>query len=201
MKLKEYFKKGILTENPVLFQFLGLCPALATSTTLITAFVMGLSATVVLICSNVVISLLRKLIPEKIRIVAYIVIIGGFVTVVDMVLEAYFNSIHNALGLFVPLIVVNCMILARAESFASKNKVLPSLLDGLTMGLGFTLAISLLGLVREIFGSGTVLGYTVFGGAAPLSILALPAGGFLALGFIIALAQHFIKRNKGGEES
>ncbi len=201
MKVGEYFKKGILKENPVLIQLLGLCPTLAASTSLINALCMGASVTVVLICSNVVISLLRKLIPEKIRIATYIVIIGGFVTAVDMVLEAYFNPIYNALGVFVPLIVANCMILARAESFASKNKALPSFLDGLAMGLGFTLAICLLGAVRELLGSGTILGYTLFGGVAPLSILALPAGGFLALGFIVALAQHFIKRNKGGDES
>lgn len=199
MKIREYFKSGILTDNPVLIQLLGLCPTLATSTSLINAFCMGLSATAVLICSNVLISLLRKLIPEKIRIVAYILIIAGFVSVVDMLLEAYFNPIYNALGVFVPLIVVNCMILARAESFASKNKVLPSFLDGLAMGLGFTVAISLLGLIREFLGNGTILGYAIFKGAAPLAILALPAGGFLALGFLMALAQHFIKR-KGGDE-
>lgn len=201
MKISEYFKKGIFTENPVLIQLLGLCPTLATTTTLTTALFMGVSLTLVLIFSNVLISLLRKLIPEKIRIVSYIAIIGGFVTAIDMVLEAYFNSIHNALGVFVPLIVVNCIILARAESFASKNKVFPSFLDGLTMGLGFTIALALLGFVREILGSGTIFGYPVFGGIAPLTILGLPAGGFLALGFIVALAQHFIKRNKGGDES
>lgn len=201
MKISEYFKKGILTENPVLIQLLGLCPTLATTTTLITALFMGASLTLVLIFSNVLISLLRKLIPEKIRIVSYIAIIGGFVTAIDLVLEAYFTSIHNALGVFVPLIVVNCIILARAESFASKNKVLPSFLDGLTIGLGFTIALALLGFVREILGSGTIFGYPVFGGVAPLTILALPAGGFLTLGFIVALAQRFIKRSKGGDES
>ncbi len=200
MKLKEYFKSGILTENPVLIQLLGLCPTLATSTSLINAFFMGLSATLVLICSNVLISLLRKFIPEKIRIVAYIAIIACFVSVVDMLLEAYFNPIYKALGVFIPLIVVNCIILARAESFASGNKVLPSFLDGLTMGLGFTFAISLLGLIREVLGNGTIFGHAIFGGAAPLAILALPAGGFLTLGFLMALAQHFIKR-RGGNES
>lgn len=201
MKIMDYFKRGILTENPVLIQLLGLCPTLATSTSLINAVGMGLSATLVLVCSNVLISLLRKLIPEKIRIVAYIVIIAGFVSLVDMLLEAYFNSVYNALGVFVPLIVVNCIILARAESFASKNKVLPSFLDGLTMGLGFTLAISVLGLIREVLGSGTILGFAIFGGVAPLSILALPAGGFLTLGFVVAVAQHLLKKNKGGDES
>lgn len=199
MKIKDYFKSGIITDNPVLIQLLGMCPTLATSTSLINAVGMGLSATFVLVCSNVLISLLRKLIPEKIRIAAYIVIIAGFVTLVDMLLEAYFNSIYHALGVFIPLIVVNCIILARAESFASKNKVLPSFMDGLTMGLGFTVAIAILGTIREILGSGTILGYAIFGGAAPLSIFALPAGGFLTLGFLIATVQYFVKRKKGGD--
>ncbi len=200
MKLKDQFKAGLFTENPVLIQLLGMCPTLATSTTLVNAIGMGLSATFVLICSNVLISLLRKFIPQKIRIAAYIVIIAGFVTLVDMLLEAYFNSIYNALGVFIPLIVVNCIILARAESFASKNKVLPSFFDGLFMGLGFTFALAILGTVREILGSGTLLGFKLFGGVAPLSLFALPAGGFLGLGFFIALVQHLSNRKKGGNE-
>ena len=181
MKIKEHFKSGLLTDNPVLIQLLGMCPMLATSTSLVNAIGMGLSATFVLVCSNVLISLLRKFIPQKVRIAAYIVIIAGFVTLVDMLLEAYFNSIYNALGVFIPLIVVNCIILARAESFASKNKVFPSFIDGLSMGIGFTFALSILGAIREILGNGTLLGLKLFGGAAPLSIFALPAGGFLEL--------------------
>jgi electron transport complex protein RnfE len=200
MKLKDYFKSGIITDNPVFIQLLGMCPTLATSTSLINAIGMGLSATFVLICSNMLISLLRKFIPQKIRIAAYIVIIAGFVTLVDMLLEAYFNSIYNALGVFIPLIVVNCIILARAESFASKNKVLPSIMDGFTMGLGFTFALSVLGIIREVLGNGTILGIKIFGGVAPLSILALPAGGFLTLGFVIAAAQHLVNRKKGGND-
>ncbi len=200
MKIKDIFKSGILTDNPVLIQLLGMCPVLATSTTLINALGMGLSVTFVLVCSNTLISLLRKLIPEKIRIASYIVIIAGFVTIVDMVLEAYFNSIYHALGVFIPLIVVNCIILARAESFASKNKVLPSIMDGFAMGLGFTLALCILGAIREILGSGMILGYKIFGGIAPLSVMALPAGGFLALGFLVALVQHLSKRKKGEDE-
>ena len=200
MRIRDQFKAGILTDNPVLIQLLGMCPTLATSTSLINAIGMGLSATFVLVCSNVLISLLRKFIPQKIRIAAYIVIIAGFVTLVDMLLEAYFNSIYNALGVFIPLIVVNCIILARAESFASKNKVLPSLMDGLAMGLGFTIALSILGAIREILGNGTILGFELFGGVAPLSVLALPAGGFLALGFVIAAAQYFVHRKEGGAE-
>ncbi len=199
MKIKDYFKAGIITENPVLVQLLGLCPTLAASTSLINAIGMGLAATLVLICSNVLISLLRKLIPEKIRIAAYIVIIAGFVTLVDMLMEAYFNKVYHALGVFIPLIVVNCIILARAESFASKNKVLPGFMDGLTMGLGFTLSLAALATIREILGSGTILGFELFGGAAPLTILALPAGGFLALGFLIAVFQHFLGK-KGGDD-
>ena len=200
MKIKECFKAGLITDNPVLIQLLGMCPTLATSTSLINAVGMGLSATFVLVCSNVLISLLRKIIPQKIRIASYIVIIAGFVTLVDMLLEAYFNSIYNALGVFIPLIVVNCIILARAESFASKNKVLPSFFDGLAMGLGFTFALSILGAIREILGSGTILGFALFGGTAPISLLALPAGGFLSLGLMIALVQHLSNRKKGGNE-
>lgn len=196
MKIKEYFKAGLFTDNPVLIQLLGMCPTLATSTSLVNAIGMGLSATFVLVCSNVLISLLRKFIPQKIRIAAYIVIIAGFVTLVDMLLEAYFNSIYNALGVFIPLIVVNCIILARAESFASKNKVLPSLMDGVVMGLGFTFALSILGAIREILGSGSLLGFKLFGGVAPLSVFALPAGGFLALGFVIAAVQFISNRKK-----
>lgn len=196
MKLKEYFKAGLFSDNPVLIQLLGMCPTLATSTSLINAIGMGLSATFVLVCSNVLISLLRKFIPQKIRIAAYIVIIAGFVTLVDMLLEAYFNSIYNALGVFIPLIVVNCIILARAESFASKNKVLPSLLDGVAMGLGFTFALSILGAIREILGTGSILGVRLFGGVAPLAIFALPAGGFLTLGFVIAAVQFISNRKK-----
>lgn len=200
MKIKEYFKAGVLTENPVLIQLLGLCPALAASSSLINALGMGLATTFVLVFSNMLISLLRKLIPQKIRIASYIVIIAGFVTLAGMLLEAYFNSIFNALGVFIPLIVVNCIILGRAESFASKNKVLPSILDGFAMGLGFTLALAILGTIREILGSGTILGFELFGGVAPLSVLAMPAGGFLTLGFVIAAAQYFANRKKGGND-
>jgi electron transport complex protein RnfE len=201
MKLKEQFKSGLFSDNPVFIQLLGMCPTLATSTSLINAIGMGLSATFVLVCSNVLISLLRKFIPEKIRIAAYIVIIAGFVTLVDMLLEAYFNSIYNALGVFIPLIVVNCIILARAESFASKNKVIPSFFDGIFMGLGFTFALSILGSIREILGAGTILGIKLFNGVAPLSIFATPAGGFLTLGFVIAAVQFIAKRAQKEVES
>lgn len=199
MRILERLKAGVITDNPVLIQLLGMCPTLATSTSVINAIGMGLSATFVLICSNVLISLLRKFIPQKIRIAAYIVIIAGFVTLVDMILEAYFNPIYNALGVFIPLIVVNCIILARAESFASQNKVLPSFFDGVGMGLGFTIALLILGTIREILGSGTLLGISLFGGVAPLSIMAQPAGGFLCLGFVIAAVQWLTNRKKEDE--
>ncbi len=198
VNLMSYLKDGLIENNPTFVQLLGMCPTLATSTTLLNALGMGAAATFVLICSNAVISLLRKFIPEKIRIASYIVIIAGFVTIIDLLMQAYFPALSNSLGLFIPLIVVNCIILARAEGFASKNKPLPSIIDGLSMGLGFTFSLSCIAIVRELLGSGTILGFKVFGGIAPLSIFALPAGGFLALGFFIALVQYFKDKKKGG---
>ena len=195
----EFLKNGVIDNNPTFVQLLGMCPTLATSTSLLNALGMGAAATFVLICSNLVISLLRRLIPQKIRIAAYIVIIAGFVTMIDLLMQAFVPALSNSLGLFIPLIVVNCIILARAESFASKNKPLPSALDGLTMGIGFTIALSCVAAVREILGSGTLLGFELFGGVAPLTIFALPAGGFLVLGFFIALVQ-YLKGRKGGAE-
>ncbi len=194
--LSDVFKDGIITNNPSLVQLLGMCPMLATSTSMSNAIGMGLAATMVLIGSNLVISLLRKLIPEKIRIASYIVIIAGFVTMIDLLIQAFVPALSNSLGLFIPLIVVNCIILARAESFASKNKPLPSALDGLSMGLGFTLALCSLAVIREILGAGTFFGYPLFAGVVPASVFALPAGGFLTLGFVIAIVQHLKNRNK-----
>lgn len=200
-RLTAALKNGIIENNPNLVQLLGMCPTLATSTSLSNAIGMGLSATLVLIGSNLVISLLRKIIPNKIRIASYIVIIAGFVTIIDMLIQAYVPALSSSLGLFIPLIVVNCIILARAESFASKNKPLPSALDGLSMGLGFTASLCCLALIREILGAGTFFGIKLFGGAAPISVLALPAGGFLTLGFVIALVQYLKgKQQKGGNE-
>lgn len=200
INIVEFFKTGVIENNPTFVQLLGMCPTLATSTSLLNALGMGAAATFVLICSNVVISLIRKLIPEKIRIAAYIVIIAGFVTMIDLLLQAYVPALSNSLGLFIPLIVVNCIILARAESFASKNKPLPSALDGLTMGIGFTFALSCIAAVREILGNGTILGFKLFGGVAPLTLIALPAGGFLVLGFAIAVVQFLKDKSKGGAE-
>lgn len=183
-------KSGILDQNPTLVQLLGMCPTLATTTSLKNAFGMGMAATAVLICSNVFISLLRKFIPKQVRIAAYIVIVSGFVTAVELLMRTYMVSLYRSLGLFIPLIVVNCIILARAEAFASKNPPLPSAMDGLSMGLGFTFALCILGTVRELLGSGSLLGYRILPEAYPdMVIFILPAGAFLTLGFTIAAVQ------------
>ncbi|MBQ1965908.1 MAG: electron transport complex subunit E [Clostridia bacterium] len=194
------FKDGLLDQNPIFVQLLGMCSTLAISTNVINGIGMGLSVTFVLILSNLFISLLRKFIPSKIRIASYIVIIAGFVTVVDMVMQAYLPSLAESLGLFIPLIVVNCLILARAESFASKNKPLPSVLDGLAMGLGFTLALVIISAIRELIGSGTLLGYHVLPESfSPAVLVISPVGGFLILGGLIALVQ-WIKSRFGKKE-
>ena len=183
-------KSGSLDQNPTLVQLLGMCPTLATTTSLKNAFGMGMAATAVLICSNVFISLLRKFIPKQVRIAAYIVIVSGFVTAVELLMRTYMVSLYRSLGLFIPLIVVNCIILARAEAFASKNPPLPSAMDGLSMGLGFTFALCILGTVRELLGSGSLLGHRILPEAYPdMVIFILPAGAFLTLGFTIAAVQ------------
>ena len=192
--------KGLFKENPIFAQFLGMCSTLAVSTSVINGIGMGLSTTVVLVASNILISLIRNLIPNKIRIAAYIIIIAGCVTAVEMVLNAFAPAISKSLGIFIPLIVVNCIILGRAESFASKNGVAKSALDGLGMGLGFTLALVTLGSVREILGNGTILGIQLFGeGFQPATILILPPGAFIMLGIILAIIQLVShKRKEGG---
>ena len=191
-------KEGILTNNPTFVQLIGMCPTLAVTTSLDNGIGMGLAATAVLICSNIVISLLRKVIPSKVRIACYVVIIAGFVTAVDLLLQAYVPALSESLGLFIPLIVVNCIILARAEAFASKNKVLPAAIDGLGMGLGFTCALSILSAIREFLGNGTLLGYSLFGASfEPAIIMILPTGGFLTLGTVIAVIQAINNRKKG----
>lgn len=202
MDNKKIFKNGILAENPTFVQLLGMCPTLAVTTTLKNGLGMGLSATAVLIMSNILVSLLRKIIPEKVRIAAYIVIIATFVTIVQMVLQAYVESLYASLGIFIPLIVVNCIILARAESFASKNTVFSSAVDGLGMGLGFTAALCIISLVREFFGQGTIWGITIYGEAIkPAAIIGMPPGGFIVLGILIAAINVIVKkRNKGGNE-
>lgn len=207
MKFKDRLHSAVLLDNPVFMQTIGLCPSLATTTSLSNAIGMGLAATVVLICSNIVISLLRKFIPEKVRIAAFITIIAGFVTIIDLSLQAFIPSLAASLGLFLPLIVVNCIILGRAEAYASKNKVLPSALDGVCMGIGFTFALVLMGFFRELLGAGTILsGYV---GADklgiqipglyqyPVAMMILPAGGFLMMGFLLAVIQYLMNKKKG----
>lgn len=190
------FTKGLFRENPTFMQLLGMCPTLAVTTSVINALGMGLSATAVLVASNVVISLLRKFIPDKIRIASYIVVIAGFVTIIEMLLKAFLPDISKALGVFIPLIVVNCIILARAEAFASKNPVGLSALDGLGMGLGFTGALTIIGTVRELLGAGSILGINVLGsGFSPATIMILPPGAFLVLGILLAIIN-LIKEKK-----
>ena len=194
--MKSFLLK-IIKENPVFVLLLGTCPTLATTTSVSNAIGMGLSATAVLICSNVVISLLKRVIPDKIRIAAYIVIIASFVTMVEMLLKAYAVEIYNSLGLFIPLIVVNCIILGRAEAFASKNSVGASFLDGLSMGIGFTLSLTLLGIVREVIGHGSILNFKIFGeGFQPATMFVMAPGGFIVFGIVLAIVNSLI--NKGG---
>ena len=179
---------GLFDNNPVLVQMLGMCSTLAVTTSVTNALGMGLAVTAVLICSNIFISLLRSFIPKQIRIASYIVIISGFVTAVQLLIQAYLPSLNKTLGLFIPLIVVNCIILARAEAFASKQPVLPSAIDGLAMGIGYTFALVMVAAVRELIGAGTLLGFQVMPAAyEPAIIFILPSGAFLTLGFLIAL--------------
>lgn len=196
-KFLENLKAGVITDNPVFIQMIGLCPTLATTTSLNNAIGMGFAATIILILSNAVISALRRFIPEQVRIAAYISIIAAFVTMIQMLLQAFVPALADSLGIFLPLIVVNCIILGRAEAFASKNKVIPSIMDGLFMGIGFTFALVLMGFFRELLGAGTILSGFAFINAGkglqifsnPAVIMILPAGGFLAMGFILAAIQ------------
>lgn len=193
------FTKGILKENPVLRLVLGTCPTLAVTTSAKNGLGMGIAALFVLVGSNFAISLLRKVIPDKVRIPAFIAIIAGFVSVVQMLLEAYLPALNKELGIFIPLIVVNCIILARAEMFASKNAVLPSVLDGLGMGVGFTSALILMGSIREIIGNGSIFGISIpliqSGGIIePMLVLILPPGGFFIFGMLVALAQRLSRK-------
>ena len=186
MKLKN-LTNGLFKENPVFFQMLGMCPTLAVTTSAENGMGMGLATTAVLVLANVAISMMRNIIPSKIRIPAFIVVIATFVTIVGMVMEGYVPALFSSLGLFIPLIVVNCVILGRAEAFAFKNGVMDSTLDGIGMGLGFTLALTVLGAVREVFGAGEIFGMSLFGDKfEPALIMILPPGAFLALGLILA---------------
>ena len=212
MNFKKQFMEGLLTKNPVTVQLLGMCSTLAITTSLFNGIGMGLAVTIITICSNVLISALRKVIPNQIRIAAYITIIAGFVTVVDLLLQAFIPALSESLGVFIPLIVVNCMVLGRAEAFASKNGVLASAVDGLCQGIGYTVALVIVCVIRELLGSGTFGGGLLGPGGAGIQIipqpfpamqLVMPVGGFLVLGFVIAGSQKLMstleKKNKKKE--
>ena len=191
---------GIIKGNPVLVLLRGSCPSLATTTMAGNGLGMGLAATFVLIGSNFVIALLRNVIPGKVRIPAYIIIIAGFVAIIGQLIKAYVPALDSALGIFIPLIVVNCIILGRAEMFASKNKVLPPILDGLGMGVGFTATLLAMGIIRELLGAGTVFGIPVLSGfMEPIIIFLLPPGGFFVFGMLVALAGKLPKEGKAPE--
>ena len=209
MNFKKQFNEGLLTKNPVTVQLLGMCSTLAITTSLFNGIGMGLAVTIITICSNVLISALRKVIPNQIRIAAYITIIAGFVTVVDLLLKAFIPALSASLGVFIPLIVVNCIILGRAEGFASKNGVMASAVDGLCQGIGYTVALVIVCVIRELLGSGTFGGGLLGPGGAGIQVipqpfpamqLVMPVGGFLVLGFVIAgsqaLMSYLEKKNK-----
>lgn len=193
-KLAERLYNGIIKENPIFVMMLGMCPTLAVTTSLTNGVGMGLTTTVVLALSNLMISLLRKFIPDGVRVPAFIVVVASFVTLVQFMLEAYLPSLNESLGIYIPLIVVNCIILGRAESYASKNPPLPSLFDGIGMGLGFTFALGILGAVREIIGSGSILGHQFWN--EPIGIFALAPGAFFVLA-VLVMIQNKIKLNTG----
>ena len=207
MNIGKMFKEGLLTKNPVFVQLVGMCSTLAITTSLFNGIGMGVSVTIILICSNVLISALRKVIPSQIRIAAYITIIAGFVTVVDLLMQAYLPDLSESLGVFIPLIVVNCMILGRAEAFASKNGVLASALDGLFQGIGYTVALVVVCVIRELLGAGTFGGGLLNGGEGiriipegyPAMQMVMPVGGFLTLGFVIAGFQWLMKQIRAKE--
>ena len=209
MNFKKQFMEGLLTKNPVTVQLLGMCSTLAITTSLFNGIGMGLAVTVITICSNVLISALRKVIPNQIRIAAYITIIAGFVTIVDLLLKAYIPALSESLGVFIPLIVVNCMVLGRAEGFASKNGVLASAVDGLCQGIGYTVALVITCIIRELLGSGTFGGGLLGEGGAGIRIIpeqfpamqiVMPVGGFLVLGFVLAGSQALMKHMANKEK-
>ena len=202
MNFKKQFMEGLLTKNPVTVQLLGMCSTLAITTSLFNGIGMGLAVTIILTCSNILISALRKVIPNQIRIAAYIVIIAGFVTIVDLALKAFIPALSASLGVFIPLIVVNCIVLGRAEAFASKNGVLASAVDGICQGIGYTVALIIVCVIRELLGSGTFGGGLLGPGGAGIRIIpeqfpamqiVMPVGGFLVLGFVLAGSQALMK--------
>ncbi len=198
--LSHVFTRGIIKENPVLRLMLGACATLAVTTAAINGIGMGVATMFVLVCSNAVISLLRNVIPDKVRIPAFITVIAGFVTIVQLLVKAYLPSLDESLGVFLPLIVVNCIILGRAEMYASKNRVIPSIIDGLGMGIGFTAALLAMGIIRELLGAGTVFGIPILSGfMEPIIIFLLPPGGFFVYGILIALAGKLSEEGKAPE--
>ncbi|MGB4655403.1 MAG: electron transport complex subunit E [Bacteroidales bacterium] len=189
------FTKGIIKENPAFVLVLGTCPTLAVTTSATNGLGMGLATTFVLLCSNVLISALKNFIPDKVRIVAFITVIAAFVTIVDLSMKAYLPDLYNSLGIFIPLIVVNCIILGRAEAFAQKNKIIPSMLDGLGMGIGFTLALVLMGSFREILGNGSIFDIRLLpADATTILLFVLPPGAFFTFGYLIALTKVLRKK-------
>ena len=198
--LFERLKAGIVTDNPTFVQVLGMCPTLAVTTSATNGFAMGLTTTAVLICSNLVISLLRKVIPSKIRIPAFIVIIASFVTMIELLLKAYMLNLYSTLGLFIPLIVVNCIILGRAEAYAFKNGPISAMFDGLGMGLGFTCSLTVIGIIRELLGVGEVFGIRIMPSFyEPALIMILAPGAFFTLAILMALLNKLKAKNKEGE--
>jgi electron transport complex protein RnfE len=197
VSLWKEFTKGFVKENPLFRLVLGLCPTLAVTTAAINGVAMGLAATFVLLGSNIVISMLRKIIPKKVRIPVFIVVIASFVTIIDLTMNAFFHELHKVLGLFVPLIVVNCIILGRAEAFASRNTVFRSFVDGLGMGFGFTISLVALGAIRELFGAGTVFGVKLMPSAYEVAIIMLlPPGAYIALGFMLGVMNKLTKHEE-----
>lgn len=193
MNYLQIIKNGITKENPTFVLMLGMCPTLATTTSAINGMSMGLATMFVLICSNVVISLIKNLTPDMVRIPVFIVVIASFVTILQMVMQAYLPDIYASLGLFIPLIVVNCVILGRAEGFASKNGAMASLMDGIGIGLGFTLGLTLLGICREVFGNGSIFGFTLLPETYNMLMFVLPPGAFITLGYLVAIVNKLKK--------
>ena len=220
MNIKKQFKEGLITNNPVLVQLIGMCATMAITTSMFNGLGMGLAVTIILTCCNVVVSAMRKIIPGEIRLAIFVVVIAGFVTIVDLLLQAFIPALSNALGVFIPLIVVNCIIIGRAEAFCSKNTVAASFVDGISMGLGYTLVLVAMCFVRELIGSGTVLGglfeivdgslHFALGTAAGIQVfpaeygvmyMILPFGGFVTLGCLIALMQFVLRKSAEKKEA
>jgi electron transport complex protein RnfE len=201
MNFGKQFKEGLITNNPVLVQVLGMCSTMAITTSIMNGLGMGVSVLIILTLSNIVISAIRKVVPDKIRIAMFIVVIAGFVTCVDLLLQAFLPSIADSLGVFIPLIVVNCIILGRAESFSYKNGVLASAVDGICQGIGYTVVLLVMCFIRELLGAGTLLGIRIIPESYPVGVLTLPVGGFLVLACLIAAMQWALARPKKKEES